>query len=68
MSFAVCPFQGIRLTEIRQKKTNIMRFHLYVKSKTRTTKQDRNRLTDTENKRVVTRRVGWGLGEIFEVD
>ena len=54
----------IILSEVRQRKMNIIRYHLYVESKKKWYKwiylQNRNRLTDIENKLMVTRRDGVG--------
>ena len=47
------------LIETSQIKTNTMRTHLYVRSKTKKTEQ--NRLIDPENKWVVSRREGGGV-------
>ena len=52
--------EGIMLSEIRQRKTNIVWYHLHVESKkynksvNKTNKQTKSRLTDIENKLVVT--------------
>ena len=67
----VMDLEGTVLNEINQRKTNDIWFHLRVESKkpnTRT-KQNRNRLLDTENKLVVTRgEEGVGMGEIGKGD
>ena len=46
--------EDIMLSEISQRKTNTILFHLYVASK----KQNRNKLIRTENKLVVARGEG----------
>ena len=59
----------IILSKIRKRKTNTM-YHLYVESKTWhnwTYLQNRNRLTDTENRLVVAKREGSGRGMEWEV-
>ena len=43
--------ENIRLSEISQRNTNTMWFHLYVKSK-KQSKHNRNRFSDTESKKV----------------
>ena len=58
------------LREVSQRKTNIIRFRLYVESKKwykSTYLQDRNRVTDTENKLMVTKGesvggINWEIG------
>ena len=62
--------EGPNLSEIRQKKTNTVRCHFYVKcEKTQQTtrgpgnKQTKKRLTDTENKLVVTSEEKEGEGQ-----
>ena len=44
------------MKELRQRKTNIIRYHLYVESekKNKLVNTTKMRLTDIENKRVVT--------------
>ena len=44
--------KGIMLSEINQRKSNTIWFHLYVESKEQN-KQNSNRLTDSENKLMV---------------
>ena len=49
--------EGMMLSEIRQRKTNTVWYHLYVESKKQNklvNKQKGERLTDIENKLVVT--------------
>ena len=48
-------FEGIKLSEISQRKTNTIRSHLYVESKN-------VKLIETENRLMVTR--GWRLEEM----
>ena len=45
------------LSEVRQRKTNILQYHLYVESKNDTDEliYKTNRLTDIENKLMVTK-------------
>ena len=47
----------IMLSEVRQRKTNILQYHLYVESKNDTDEliYKTNRLTDIENKLMVTK-------------
>ena len=54
----------IILSEVGQRKTNIIRYHLYVESKKmiQMNLQNRNRLTDVVNKLVVTKGERWGQG------
>ena len=56
----------IVLSEIRQRKTNIIWCHLYSESKIWhkwAYSQNRNRLRDTENKLMVTKGGRWGEGQ-----
>ena len=52
--------EGIMLSEISQRKTNIICFQSHVKSKkeNKQAKQNKNKLTDTENRLVDTRKKG----------
>ena len=54
--------KGILLNEINQRKANIICFHLYMESKKQNKhiSQNRNRLTDTENKLIFARGEGDG--------
>ena len=52
----------IILNQVRQWKTNIISYHLYVKSKQRIYLQNRNRLTDFENKLMVIKGDRCGKG------
>ena len=47
----------IRLNEVRKRKTNIIRYHLYVESKSmiQINTKNRKRLTDIKNKLIVTK-------------
>ena len=57
--------QGIMLSEICQTKTNTAWSHLYEEYK-KQNKQSRNRLTETDNKEMVTIERGGGLGKICQ--
>ena len=60
--------ENIEATEPSQRKTDSVWSYLYVESKSQT-KQAKNRLIDTENKRTVTRWTeGEKMGEIDERD
>ena len=52
-------FEDIMLSEISQRRTNTVWPDLYVKS-------EKSKLTDTENRLVVARGGGWGVGELDE--
>ena len=55
--------EGTMLNEISQRKTNARWFHLYVESKNKiNNKQNRNKLTDTDNILAVARWEG-GVGD-----
>ena len=57
--------KNIILSEVRQGKTNILWYHLYVESKNKYKRiyiQNRNRFTNTENKLMVTEGERWGEG------
>ena len=58
--------EGITPSEVSQRKANTECFHLFVKSKKTPNKQTKqNRLTDTEDRLVVTRgKEGWGMTKI----
>ena len=45
--------EGILVSEINQRKKNIILSHLYVESKRQLTEQSETMLTNTENKQVV---------------
>ena len=64
---ATCRDTEIILSEVSQRKTNIQ-YHLYVESKIwdkLTYLQNRNRLTDVENKFMVNREErGWGRDKL----
>ena len=54
--------EGFMISKIRQRKTNTIWSHLHVESK-KQSKQNENRLIDTENKQVAARGEedeGWG--------
>ena len=56
--------EGIMLSEISQRKTNTYDFtHVESKKKNKTNKINKNKLTDTENRLVVTRGEG-GCGTV----
>ena len=50
--------ESILLSEISQRKSSTVRFHLYVERKKQMNKQNRNRQIDTENNLVVARGEG----------
>lgn len=56
------------LSEIRQRKTNTVLFHLYVESKKQNKHTYRNRVINTENKPVLQRKAGRGMDEPGERD
>ena len=58
--------EGIMLSELRERKTNTVCFHLYVESKKQNKQQIKQKQTHrTENKPVVSR--GEGLGGMGEI-
>lgn len=54
--------EGIRLSEIGQRKTNAILFHLHVQYKNQNKQLKRNRLINIDNRLLVTIGDGVGVG------
>ena len=58
--------EGIMLSRISQRKINTVHYELYVESKNKMNECNKNRLTNVENKLVVTSGGGKGRGKMGE--
>ena len=55
--------EGIVLSDMRRRKTNTIRFHLYMESKKQNNQIEQMQTMDTENILMVTRWEGVGVGK-----